>query len=157
MEFIDNINKKLGEDLKKEIKSGSRLSIATAYFSIYAFEELKKELENVKELRFVFTSPSFITEKTKKENKEFYIPRLNREKSLTGTDFEIKLRNELSQKAIARECADWIRSKVSFKSNKTDEVMSGFMLVDDISYSSINGFTTSELGTEKGLVSKSLS
>lgn len=155
MEFIDNINKKLGEDLKKEIKSGSRLSIATACFSIYAFEELKKELENIKELRFVFTSPSFITEKTKKENKEFYIPRLNREKSLTGTDFEIKLRNELSQKAIARECADWIRSKVSFKSNKTDEVMSGFMLVDDISYSSINGFTTSELGTEKGNIAYS--
>lgn len=150
MEVINNISKKLGDDLKNEIKPGSTLSIAAACFSIYAFEDLRKELEGIKELNFIFTSPSFTTEKTGKENKEFYIPRQNRERSLTGTDFEIKLRNELSQKAIARECADWIRSKAKFKSNKTDESMMGFMNVDDISYMPITGFTTAELGTEKG-------
>ena len=150
MEVINNVSKKLKDDLKEEIKSDSRLSIAAACFSIYAFEELRKELEGIEELRFIFTSPSFTTEKASKERKEFYIPRLNRERSITGTEFEIKLRNELSQKAIARECADWIRRKVKIKSNTTDESMMGFMNVDDISYMPITGFTTAELGCEKG-------
>lgn len=149
MEVINNVSKKLRDDLKEEIKSDSRLSIAAACFSIYAFEELRKELEGIEELRFIFTSPSFTTEKTSKERKEFYIPRLNRERGITGTEFEIKLRNELSQKAIARECADWIRRKVIFKSNTTDESMMGFMNVDDISYMPITSFTTAELGCEK--------
>ncbi len=150
MEVINNISKKLGDDLKKEISPDSKLSIAAACFSIYAFEELQKELEGIDELRFIFTSPSFTTEKTSKEKKEFYIPRLNRERSLTGTEFEIRLRNELSQKAIARECADWIKKKVRFKSNTTDEAKMGFMNIDDISYMPITGFTTAELGSEKG-------
>lgn len=150
MEVINNISKKLGDDLRKEIKKDSNLSIAAACFSIYAFEELSKELEGIDELRFIFTSPSFITEKVGKEEKRFYIPRLERERSITGTEFEIKLRNELSQKAIARECADWIKRKVRFKSNTTDESMVGFMNVDSTSYMPITGFTTAELGCEKG-------
>ena len=93
MEIIDNINKTLKDDLKVEIKAGSKISIAAACFSIYAFQELKEELQSIDELRFIFTSPTFIAEKTKKEKREFYIPRLNRERSLYGTEFEIKLRN----------------------------------------------------------------
>lgn len=147
MEIINNISKKLKDDLKEEIRFGSKLSIAATCFSIYAFEELKDELKKIEELRFIFTSPSFTTEKTPKE---FYIPRFNRERCLTGAEFEIKLRNELLQKAIARECADWIRRTVKFKSNTTDETMMGFMNIDDISYTPITGFTTAELGCEKG-------
>lgn len=78
MEVINNISKKLGDDLKGVIHSGSHLSVAAACFSIYAFDELRKELEGIKELRFIFTSPSFTTEKASKERKEFFIPRLNR-------------------------------------------------------------------------------
>lgn len=150
MEIINNISKKLKDDLSNEIKPNSKISIASAYFSIYAFEELRKELESIEELKFIFTSPSFTTEKSNSEKKEFYIPRLNRERSLIGTEFEIKLRNELSQKAIARECANWIRQKVRFKSNTTDKSMTGFMNVDDTAYMPITGFTTAELGCEKG-------
>ena len=150
MEFIDNINKTLKDDLSTEIKKGSKLSIAAACFSIYAFQELKKELESIDELRFIFTSPTFIAEKTKKEKREFYIPRLNRERSLYGTEFEVKLRNELTQKAIAKECSDWIRKKVTFKSNVTNRIMPGFMTVDGTSYSTINGFTTVDLGCDRG-------
>lgn len=150
MELIDNVNKTLRTDLEKEIHSGSKVSIAAACFSIYAFQELKEQLKAVDELRFIFTSPTFITEKTKKEKREFYIPRLNRERSLYGTEFEVKLRNELSQKAIAKECADWIRQKVTFKSNVTAENMMGFINVDDKSYMPINGFTTVDLGCERG-------
>ena len=150
MELINNTTKTLRDDLAAEIKQGSKLSIAAACFSIYAFQELKKELQGIDELRFIFTSPTFTTEKTKKERREFYIPRLNRERSLYGTEFEVKLRNELTQKAIAKECAEWIRQKVTFKSNVTNENMMGFINLDDKNYMPINGFTTVDLGCERG-------
>ena len=152
MELINNTTKTLKDDLTVEIKEGSKISIAAACFSIYAFQELKKQLVDIAELRFIFTSPTFIAKKTKKEKREFYIPRLNRERSLYGTEFEIKLRNELTQKAIARECADWIRDKVVFKSNISDKTIQGQMVVDEVGYTPINNFTTVELGCEKGNV-----
>ena len=150
MELINNTTKTLRDDLAVEIKKGSKISIAASCFSIYAFQELKKELQGIDELRFIFTSPTFTTEKAKKEKREFYIPRLNRERSLYGTEFEIKLRNELTQKAIAKECAEWIRQKVTFKSNVTNEHMMGFISLDDKNYMPINGFTTVDLGCERG-------
>lgn len=152
MKIINNSTSTLKEDLNNEIKKGSKLSIAAACFSIYAFQELKSELAGIDELRFIFTSPTFITEKSKKEKREFYIPRLNREKSLYGTEFEVKLRNELTQKAIAKECAEWIKKKVTFKSNISDKSIQGHMVVDEIGYTPINGFTTVELGCDKGNV-----
>ena len=107
-------------------------------------------MQGIDELRFIFTSPTFVSEKAKKEKREFYIPRLNRERSLYGTEFEVKLRNELTQKAISKECADWIRSKVTFKSNTTGENMMGFINVDDKNYMPVQGFTTVDLGCERG-------
>lgn len=152
MEIINNTTKTLRDDLKNELKRGSKLSIAAACFSIYAFQELKQELLGIDELRFIFTSPTFTTEKVKKEKREFYIPRLNRERSLYGTEFEVKLRNELTQKAIAKECAEWIKNKVTFKSNTSDKSIQGQIVVDEIGYTPINNFTTVELGCEKGNV-----
>lgn len=150
MELINNTTKTLKEDLAVEIKKGSKLSIAAACFSIYAFQELKKELCDIEELRFIFNSPAFTTEKAKKEKREFYIPRLNRERSLYGTEFEVKLRNELTQKAIAKECAEWIKQKVTFKSIVSNQTIQGQMVVDQAGYTPIDGFTTVELGCEKG-------
>ena len=118
MQVFDNINKTVKDDLIITIKKGSKLSVASACFSIYAYQALKKQLDGIDELRFIFTSPAFVTEKAQKEKREFYIPRLNRERSLYGTEFEVRLRNELSQKAIARECAEWIREKVIVNSVK---------------------------------------
>lgn len=150
MEIIDNVSKLLRDDLSGEIRNGSKLSVAAACFSIYAFKELKTELESVEQVRFIFTSPTFTTEKASKEKREFYIPRLNREKSLYGTEFEVKLRNEMTQKAIAKECAEWVRKKVKFKSNVSGDNMMGFITVDDKSYMPVNGFTTVDLGCERG-------
>ena len=150
MQILDNINHTVRDDLHQSVKRGSKLSIAAACFSIYAYQKLKKQLEGIDELRFIFTSPTFTTDKTPKAKREFYIPRLSRERSLYGTEFEVKLRNELTQKAIAKECADWIRRKVRFKSNVTQEQMMGFMTVDESTYMPINGFTTVDLGCERG-------
>ncbi len=153
MKLIDNFNHKLGDELKQTIEKGSKLSIAAAGFSIYAYEELKKQLQEIKELRFIFTSPTFLKENTPKEKREFYIPQLNRERSLYGTEFEVRLRNELSQKAIAKECAEWIKQKVRFKTNTTHDQMSGFIHIhqeEELSYAPVNAFTTVDLGKEKG-------
>lgn len=154
MKILDNISSTVRDDLQSEIKRGSKVSIAAACFSMYAYKELKKQLDSIDELRFIFTSPTFVTEKASKQKREFYIPRLSREKSLYGTEFEIKLRNEMTQRAIAKECADWIRRKVTFKSNTTGENMGGFMTVDSEAspkaYMPINGFTTVDIGCERG-------
>ena len=154
MKILDNIISTVRDDLRVEIKKGSKVSIAAACFSMYAYKELKKQLESVDEFRFIFTSPTFVKEKAEKQKREFYIPRLSRETSLYGTEFEIKLRNEMTQRAIAKECADWIRKKAKFKSNTTDENMAGFMTVDSktaqTAYMPINGFTTVDIGCERG-------
>ena len=121
---------------------------------MYAYSVLKKQLDSVDEFRFIFTSPTFVSEREEKQKREFYIPRLTRERNLYGTEFEIKLRNELTQKAIAHECAEWIRKKANFKSNTTGENMSGFMTVMgedvDAAYLPMNGFTTVDIGCERG-------
>ncbi len=154
MKIFDNVTDIVRDDLKQTIKRGSKVSIAAACFSMYAYRELKNQLEQVDEFRFIFTSPTFIKEKAEKQKREFYIPRLSRESSLYGTEFEIKLRNKMTQKAIARECADWIRRKAIFKSNVTGENMGGFMVVDrpdeQAAYMPMNGFTTVDIGCERG-------
>ena len=150
MKIFDNVTEIVKDDLIQIIKKGSKVSIAAECFSMYAYSALKKQLENIDELRFIFTSPTFITEAVPKQQREFYIPRLSRESSLYGTEFEIKLRNELTQKDISKECADWIKRKVTFKSNVTNEKMTGFMTIDQSTYMPINGFTTVDLGCERG-------
>ena len=154
MKILDNITNTVRDDLQVEIKRGSKISVAAACFSMYAYQELKKQLESVEEFRFIFTSPTFVKEKAEKQKREFYIPRLSRETSLYGTEFEIKLRNEMTQRAIAQDCADWIRRKAKFKSNTTGENMMGFMTVDakdaQTAYMPMSGFTTVDIGCERG-------
>ena len=152
--IFDNITSRVIDDLKATLRGGSKVSMAAASFSIYAFEALQKELKQVDELRFIFTSPTFNKEREKKQKREFYIPKLNRERTLYGSDFEIKLRNNLTQKAIAKECAEWIRQKVRFKTNTSQMQMPGFLNVrneeDLFTYMPFNEFTTTELGCERG-------
>jgi SNF2 family DNA or RNA helicase len=152
--FFDNISNRVIDDLKTTIRAGSKVDIAAASFSIYAYQLLKRELEQVDELNFLFTGEVFTNERAPRESREFYIPRLNAERSLYGTDFEIKLRNELNQQAIAKECAEWIRSKVTFKSNVSGEHMPPFMAVrtdeSESAYVPFNNFTTADLGADRG-------
>ena len=155
---FDNINDLLGDDLREKLTKGSQLKIAASYFSIYAFEALKEALGEVSELQFLFNSPTFVAEKSLdgsngKAKREFYIPKLGRERSLYGTEFEIALKNQLTQKAIAKECADWIRQKVTFKSLTQERQVQSFIHLhnnkDHYAYTPINGFTTADLGFQK--------
>lgn len=157
--FFDNVTNKVVDDLRNTLGAGSKVSIAAASFSIYAYQSLRKELEKVDGLEFLFTGDVFTKEKVSRESREFYIPRLNTERALYGTDFEVKLRNELTQQAIAKECATWIRDKATFKSNISGEHMNPFMAVqtvhdssdvDQVAYTPFNNFTTADLGEDRG-------
>ncbi len=158
MELIDNITRLLGDDLKQTLRPGARLKIAASCFSMYAFEALKAELEKIDDLSFIFTSPTFtaseVTDKIRKERKEFHIPKIDRERSLYGSEFEIQLRNKLTQRAIAKECADWMRRKAKFKSNRTKAPMQPFAVVQangaDTAYMPLHGFTAVDLGYQQG-------
>jgi len=158
MEIIDNINNLLGNDLKRTIRPGSSLKIAAASFSIYAFEALRAELETVEALEFIFTSPTFVpgevADKLNKERRQFHIPKTERERDFYGSQFEIQLKNKLTQRAIAKECADWIRRKASFRSNRGRSAMQQFACVRnseaDLAYMPIQGFTAVDLGYQQG-------
>lgn len=157
MELIDNKSKLLGDDLQKEITHGAKLKMVASYFSIYAFEALKEELSSIEDLEFIFPSPTFVNkgikDNIKKEKREYYIPQRMMEHSLYGTEFEIRLRNQLTQKVIARECAEWIRQKVRFKSNITENELQNFIYLENddkkVTYTPIKGFTSVDLGYEK--------
>ncbi len=158
MELIDNVNKLLGDDLRQSITPKSRLQIAASCFSIYAYAELKEQLETIESLEFIFTTPTFVpsevTDKLRKERREFFIPKAFRERDLYGTEFEIQLRNKLTQRAIARECADWMRRKATFRSNKTKSAIQPLISVrqraQDVVYTPLHGFTAVDLGYQQG-------
>ncbi|MBN4063513.1 DEAD/DEAH box helicase family protein [Cardiobacterium sp. AH-315-I02] len=158
MEIIDNINHLLGDNIKQDIQKGSKLKIAASCFSIYAFEALKKELHKIDSLEFIFTSPTFVPDETidkiKKEHRKFHIPKAERERSFYGSDFEIQLKNKLTQRAIAKECAEWIKRKARFKSNSGKSPMQQFACIENGEnqsvYLPLQGFTAVDLGYQQG-------
>jgi len=158
MKIIDNINSLLGDDLKQSLAPHSKLKVAASCFSIYAYEALKAELEKIDELQFIFTSPTFVagevTDKVRKERREFHIPKADRERSLYGSEFEIQLRNKLTQRAIAKECAEWMKRKATFLSNRSKAPMQQFACIQaentDAAYMPLHGFTAVDLGYQQG-------
>lgn len=118
--IIDNRNSgTVGDVLKDEIQEGAKLSILAAHLSIYAYKELRDELSKVDRVRFLFTEPTFTTEEENTQQKrEFLLKKKYRETSLAGNEYEIALKNELNQGAIAKEFAGWIKEKVEIKSVK---------------------------------------
>ena len=158
MDLIDNINRLLGDDLKAEVVAGSRLRVAASCFSIFAYEALKQQLEQVESFEFVFTAPTFVpdemTDSGAKQRREFHIPRRARERSFYGSDFEIQLKNKLTQRAIARECAEWIKRKARFRSNRTKAPMQPFACLErpagTLVYQPLHGFTAVDLGYQRG-------
>ena len=151
MKVLDNKFDKFGDDLKNEIEQGDKLYIASAVFSMYGYEELKKQLENIDELEFIFTNPTFIKEKKEtKEERKFEIDALQRQKSIVGSEFEIKLKNKLNGRAIAKECANWIKQKARFKSNVNNNPIQRFLNINDTkTYLNVDEFSSAGLGYQK--------
>ena len=158
MEVIDNISRLLGDDLKGTVRAGAKVRIAASSFSIYAFEALKQELESVEDLQFIFTKPTFVaqeaTDRVAKAPREFHIPQADGERGFHGSEFEIRLKNKLTQRAVARECAEWIRRKAQFRSNRSGAPMQQFACVEVAEtptvYMPLHGFTAVDLGYQQG-------
>ena len=148
---FDNKIKIVGEDLKESIKKGSKLSIASSIFSIYGYESLKKELNGIDELRFIFTDPTFIkTDEAKKDARFFEINSANTQRAISGSEFEINLKNELKGRSIAKECRKWCEQKVKFKSSMgNNTLMPMIMLDDNATYLNINEFSSAGFGYKK--------
>ncbi|WP_394884696.1 helicase-related protein [Clostridium butyricum] len=150
MKTLDNKINKVGDELKENIEKGSKISIISSYFTIYAFKELKKELSKIDELRFIFTEPLF--EEKSKNIKSSIGLNENIEVMLSGNKYEIKLRNELTQASIAKECAKWVKEKVEFKCSKfPGAVGSKFIHIkntrkSDLLINNTNDFSASGLG-----------
>lgn len=147
---LDNKTNFVYEELEDSIRKGSKLSVVSALFSMYAYDSLKKHLDRIENMRFIYTKPSFIKD-DKKESREYYIDNNN----IFGNEYEIKLKNEMTQESISRDFSDWIREKVDIKSYKeTNEAQRRMICVDngDESNIFINGsvdFTTTGLGLSK--------
>jgi len=120
----DNCSRgKVGNFLKECIKDSSCLSIVSAYFTIYAFEKLKNQLQRVDHLNFLFGEPRFV------KNLD---PDRTDKKAFRLEDEKLALSNRLQQKALAKECADWIETKVDIKSVKQANLLHGKMYyIDD--------------------------
>lgn len=154
--IIDNRNSGIvGDVLKEEVQEGCKLSILAAHLSIYAYKELRAELSKVDNVRFLFTEPTFTTDKEDKQDKrEFLLKKKYRESALSGNEYEIALKNELNQGAIAKEFAGWIKEKVEIKSVKDIKdrpqiMFKGISIQNEFDESVIQGsldFDTSGLG-----------
>jgi superfamily II DNA or RNA helicase len=155
MEILDNVSSLFGDDLKAELALKSHVELSAASFSIHGFAALQEVLQGIDSFRFVFTGPSFATDGhgMKTQHREFIIPPVMNRRDLAGTPFEIRLRNKMTTRALARECADWIRKKGRFKSNPGAAIPS-FMCAKgsngSVLYTGLQGFTTSDLGYQPG-------
>jgi SNF2 family DNA or RNA helicase len=151
---FDNKINIVGDDLKQSLNQNSKLSVAASIFSIYGFESLKKELSKVEDLRFIFTDPTFIkTDQNKKHARFFEIESFDRQKSISGSDFEINIKNELKGRTIAKECRKWCEQKVTFKTNKGNGTIQPMLIVenndDKSTYLNLNEFSSAGFGYKK--------
>lgn len=163
---IDNVSCRLGDDIAGFLGPDSIVYVASSGFSLSAFEHLADELEKVKAVRFIFTAPAFVPqtavkEKIKKERREFFIPGVG-EASLLGTEYEIRLRNRLMQKAVAKRCGEWIRKgNVKFASVAEFGQIQDMFIVEteagSVVYLPFSGFTADTLGYERGQFSSAIS
>lgn len=150
---FNNKTEKVGDELKKDLKAGSKVNVAAAIFSIYGYESLKAELNDIEELRFIFTDPTFVEmDKTNREQRLFEINANSRKKAVNGSDFEINLKNELKGRAIAKECKKWIDKQVTIKTNTSKRYIQPQLIVDNdsekILYNGMDEFSSAGFGYE---------
>lgn len=156
MKIIDNRTCTVTEDLAKSLDSGSKLSVAAACFSMYAFEELKAQLSEVSEFRFLFTSPLAFGDVPVQNRKDARKSPLTviAEENISGTAFETQIKNTMRQRAIAKECAEWVKQgRIAFRASSRNVIDHGFAIVqpgekkqDTIAYTPLRGFTSIDLG-----------
>ena len=108
----------VGDFLKANIEDGSSLSVVSAYFTIHAFEVLKKHLWEIDGLRFLFGEPDFIKNLDARDADP---------KAFKIEDEGLQLDKPLQQRPIAKECAKWIKERVEIKSTQQSNLLHGKM------------------------------
>ena len=147
MSFVIDNKKRgnVGDILKERILSGSKLSIVSAYFTIFAYKELKGQLDNIEDLNFLFGEPTFLKQMNPEQMK-------SKEFNIEDNTYSISLKNRLYQKSVAKECHEWIKNKVNIKSMIKPNFLHGKMYHienpqrDPISIMGSSNFTYSGLG-----------
>jgi SNF2 family DNA or RNA helicase len=108
----------VGDFLKEKIQDGSKMSIVSAYFTIYAYDALKENLNQIEHLNFLFGEPRFI---------KSLDPNKTDKKAYKIEDGGLQLKNRLEQRRVAKECADWIQRKVDIRSVRQSNLLHGKM------------------------------
>ena len=111
--LLDNKDNFVYTELEESIKKGSKLSIISRYFSMYAYFSLRKSFNKINTLRFIYAEPTFLKTHNK-EARQYYIDN----NSIFGNEYEIKLKNEMTQGSVSKECSKWINNCVEIKSFK---------------------------------------
>lgn len=155
MKIIDNVSELFGDDLKDELSQSSQAKICASSFSIHAFAALEPALRELTAFDFIFTGPSFVTDGGgRASHREFLIPPVMQKRDLGGTPFEIRLRNQMTSRALARDCAAWIRERAKFKANPGSPIPSFMCALGDQGrgaiYAGLQGLTAADLGYQPG-------
>ncbi len=176
MSIVLDTNKhgSVGEYVKDNTLRKANIDIASSIFTIYAYDELKKVLDDTSKFRFLFNEPTFIEklESNQKEVKEFQLQMLKRERNVSEYFLEIGLKNNLDQNQVANQCYQFIQSKAEVKSvlksgtitssniyvknrNEKDFVISGNGInfsLDGLGYSNRTRWDFNTVLTEKNVI-----
>lgn len=135
----------VGDFIRSKIQKNSKLSVVSAFFTIYAYDALREDLEKIESLRFLYGDPKFTQtlDPSKASKRVFKLE-----------DENIELENVLEQNSIAKDCAEWIKRIVEIRSVKKENFLHGKLYhinnngVEDAIVGSSN-FTVRGLGLSK--------
>lgn len=109
----------VGNFISEHLSEGCSLSFVSAFFTIYAYNQLKNKLDNIQDLRFLFGEPRFISQIDPKTDKKQF--------QIEDDKLVIPIENRLTQSRIAFECANWIKEKCEIKSMVKPNFLHGKM------------------------------
>lgn len=118
-------------ELKKSIRSGSKVAVASAYFSLYAFDALQKELDKAEDFKFLYTKPTFYKKENEIKRQYKIEARTSDYPKFQGNEFEIRLRNQMTGSSIAQKAQRWIKEKAQFKTLISEETFPKEILVEN--------------------------
>lgn len=97
----------VGDFLREQLKPGSDLDLVTAYFTVFAYDKLRTELNQLGKIRLLFGEAAFI------KNLD---PELKNGAAYVLKDDGLALATGLNQRHLAQACATWMKDKVDVRS-----------------------------------------
>lgn len=115
--LIDNRLRTVGEFLRKTLDSETTLSVVSAYFTIYAYHDLRPKLDGIRKMRFLYGEPQSVgaMDPQDDDDKAFRLT----------ADGGIELQQKLAQKPLAKACESWIRQKVEIRTIQKSNFLHG--------------------------------